>query len=700
MAKGKFSQPRVPKSGASADDQATQRIILPDEPSNDLSMEDTIHLPSEQSNAFPLAQAAPQNPEPVIFNQDAAGLDYVQQLAQEGFFEESDEDFDEQEPESFTETLLAFFAEHQKGVLAGVCGVALVLIIVVISLFLFSSSTDPYDGKILSNVTIAGVNVGGMTKSEAEDAVHAATDNTYTQTDMVVVMPETELVLSPVNTKADLDVESAVQAAYDYGRTGTKAEKEAAFSASLTGNHTIGLLPYLNLDEDYIQDVLNEYAGQFDSIYTEASYELEGDIPALEVDKFDADAPCQTLVLTMGTPGINLDIDGIYNDILDAYSLHIFVVNADTEIVETVPEEPDLDTIYAEVYIAPVDSTMDMQSYKTIPGSYGYGFDLEAAQKLVDAADYGESIRIPMEYIEPDVLDDQLLYLDVLGSCETKYTQNTNRTSNLKLACEKLNGLVLKPGETFSFNTVVGERTTAKGYKSAPAYYGTSLVDVVGGGVSQCSSTLYYCALLADLDIVDRTSHDVPVSYMDYGMDADVQWGSTDLKFRNNTNYPIKIEAEVSGGYVSIKILGTEERDYYVKMEYVITNTYDPETKYEVYTSDNDKGYTDGQVLVAGSSGYYIKTYKLKYSRETNKLLSRDFEANSQYEKVNRVVVRIEDPEETIPETTTPPETTVPPETTIPTESTEPTEATETTEPVDSISDTEPTQATDAPSET
>lgn len=702
MAKGKFSQPRMPKYDGSIPDQSKDPVLPPE----DTFLDDSFDLSmTDETIAFSFEPEAPPRPkaEPIVYNGDEAQLSYAQQLAQEAGYPEITPEEPETAPESFLDSALAFFYAHQKMILVGLCAAALLLIILVNVIFLFGSSTDPYDGKILNNVTVAGVNVGGMTKSDAERAVKAVTDSTFTRYDMVVELPDTTLRFSPGDTGAELDVKGAVQAAFDYGRTGTQAEKDAAFNASLTGNHTIGLLPYLNLNEEFIQDALEEYASQFGSIYSEASYTLEGDMPELRVKFFDEDAPCQTLVITLGTPGMSLDLEGIYNDILDAYSLNTFLVKVDAVAAEKVPEEPDLEAIYEALYIAPVDTTMDMQTYESVPGSYGYGFDVDEAQKLVDNADYGDSVRIPMEYIEPAVLDEDIFFQDVLASCETTHTKNENRTNNLRLACEAINGLVLKPGETFSYNNVLGERTTAKGYKSAPAYAGYNVVDQVGGGISQGSSTLYACALMADMEIVSRSNHDHPVSYISYGMDATVNWGGADFKFKNTSSFPIKIEAEVSDGKVKMKILGTEERDYYVELDYEITKVDKPDTKYQIYTSDNLMDYEDGDVLVAGATGYTVKTYKLKYDRETRKLLTKEFITTTYYKTVDRVEVKIEDPEESTEETeptetteaTEPTETTAPTETTTPTETTQPTETTAPTETTSA-----PTESTSAPTET
>lgn len=539
----------------------------------------------------------------------------------------------------FLEKVLDFIGKNKKVVLVSSCAVVLVLLVAVIGIFWFASASDPYDGKILNNVTIAGVNVGGMTKSEAEDAVRAVTDDTFTQQDMVIVLPDTTLNLSPDNTGAKLDVKAAVKAAYSYGRTGTEAEQQQAYQNSLTGNHIIGLLPYLGLDTAYIQSVLDEYAAQFGSTFKETTYELQGEMPALEAEGFDENAPCQTLVVTIGTPGFGLNIETIYNDILDAYSFNRFSVTVDEVSVDATPEPLDLEAVYQEFYIAPINASLDMQTYEPIPGVYGYGFDIEQAQKLLDAADYGETVQISMEYIEPEITEDNVLFRDVLGECETPHSDNENRNTNLRLACEALDGVIVNPGETFSYNDTLGERTSAKGYKPAPAYSGTVLVNSVGGGVCQGSSTLYLATLRADLEIVHRVNHGFLSSYIDPGLDATVNWGGPDYQFRNNTNFPIMIKAEVSDGYMRMQILGTDERDYYVEMEYEITGYITPSIEYEDHEAGS--GYYDGQILAAGSSGPYVKTYKCKYDKETGELISRDFETRSTYRATNTKVVRI-----------------------------------------------------------
>ena len=563
-----------------------------------------------------------------------------------------------------------------KKLLITLCSIAAVLLLMIIGMVIYLLIPAPDDGLILSNVTVAGIDLGGMTPGDAKDALHRATDLTYTQEDMVVQIADTTLHLSPADTGVSLDVDAIVEAAYSYGRNGTKAENKQAKENAATSVHDIDVLPYLNLDTEYIQRVMEEQDPKFNSEFTESSFELVGEAPELNGEFFDETAPCQTLMLHMGTPGRSLDMEAVYGQILKAYRTNTFEITVEVEQEDRLPTPLDLDAIYELYCSEPVDAAMDMETFEVGYEIYGYSFDMEAAQKLLDEAAYGDIVEIPMQYTAPAVLKeavDGVLFRDVLGSYETKHTADTNRNTNLELACKAINGTVLNPGDVFDYNTVVGKRTAEAGYKSADAYSGGKTVKTLGGGICQVSSTLYYCTLVADLEIVDRSPHSYVSSYMPMGMDATVSWGGPEFKFKNSTNYPIRIEAEVSGGYVKVKLLGTDEKDYYIKMEYEVVAYESPTTVYEEYAPDNAEGYKDGQTIQSSYKGYTVKTYKCKYDKENDELISRDFDRTSKYKKRDKIVVKIvknpepttapTDPVETPTEAPTTPAPTVPPAT-------------------------------------
>ncbi len=653
MASGKFSNPR-PHRDEERQIEETFRQLTGKEPVKktppqqfDIPVEEAF-LPVEEAFPQPFEDSFPIPGEPSRPRTSGAYERKPQPPRQESFdlrFEE--ELFDgpaEPEDQDFLDKALAFVNENKKLVLAFLCAAAMLMIVLTISIF-FKGSKDPYGEKILNNIYIADISVSGLTKKEAVSVVRQATSQTYAVQNMVIDLAGTELALSPRDTGAKLDVQKAVDAAYAYGRTGTEEERQQAQSSLHFQPHVIALLPYLNLDEDYILDTLRSYAEDAGSTLTQTSYGLEGTQPELAADKFNAKAPTQTLVITMGTPGIGFDYQDVYNQVMDAYSLHQFLVTVEDVESAKDPDPIDLEAIYEEFYIEPVDAAINLQTYETIPGSYGYEFDLEEARKLVDNAEFGQELRIPMQYIEPEILDSDMLFRDVLGESTVSHSSDKNRNTNLALACEAINGTVVNPGEQFSFNEVVGNRTSGKGYKSAFEVIrdvsNEEDEEIMGGGISQVASALYHSVLLSDLQVDYRVSQDFAPGYIANGLDVLVEWRTPDFQFSNTTGYPIQIEASASKGKVTIQILGTDERSYYIKMESKVTATQEPGTRYKKFEFDNKEGLADGDVIRDGVAGFTVKTYKCKYDKANGNLLSRDFVATTQYEMVDEIVARV-----------------------------------------------------------
>ena len=681
IAKGKFSQPRQPRRD---DSDLFQVPDFPQSepevaPVHDPSLEETMLL---TSTFEPIRDPAPEVPSEPVVSGETMSFEEELFMEETASFQPQDprilqpipqvlEDDDYEEDQQERTASAKRKAKNRKILWVCIGAVTILLLAAIIAGIMLFLNSNKDDGLILNNVTVAGINIGGMTPEEAAAAIHRATDLTYSAENMVVHLPDTILELSPADTRVKLDVNAAVEAAYNYGRSGTAEENKQAQANSLVSNHTIALLPYLSLDLDFIRDQLDAYGEYFNSDYAESSWTLEGQKPELDAGKFDENVKPQTLVLSPGKPGRYVDLDKIYNDILDAYSMNLFEVKTNLTDEEQIPEALDLEAIHQMLCSEAVNASMDMDTFQVTAEVYGYTFDLEQAQKLLSETPYGETLEIPMEYVIPEVLSNDLeekLFRDELAYAETPHTNDANRNTNLKLACEAINGMVLMPGDTFDYNKVLGERTEERGYKPAGALSAGTSTTEIGGGICQVSSTLYYTTLLADLEITTRRSHSLPSSYMPMmGIDATVSWGGPDFRFRNNTNYPIRIEAEVSGGYVKVKLVGTDEKDYYIKMEAKIVEVLNPKTVEETYTEADAKaqGYKDGQVKQQPVTGYTVYSYKCKYDKETDELISREYEATSNYVKKDKIVIVVES-DETEPPTTeapTTPPTTDPPAT-------------------------------------
>ena len=161
------------------------------------------------------------------------------------------------------------------------------------------------------------------------------------------------------------------------------------------------------------------------------------------------------------------------------------------------------------------------------------------------------------------------------ASYATYYVNNANRTNNIKIASAAINGTVIMPGETFSFNQVVGRRTYDKGYKDAPVFVGGNKVENgVGGGICQVASTMFNTALYANVQITERSQHSMRVGYVPLGRDAAISWGSQDFCWKNNTNFPIKINITVANGKITCDFY-TCQTSYKPKVEIKVTSKGD-----------------------------------------------------------------------------------------------------------------------------
>ena len=473
-------------------------------------------------------------------------------------------------------------------------GIILILcFVLLLALCLYRAAFSPF----AEGLSIGGLDIGGMTAMEAHRLLKQELAESLCLQPLVVQLPEETLEIPPKSC-------------------GLKVNTGKVLFDAVHGNFDpegkLSLEPYLSLEEAPIRSKLEDYAAKYDTDLAHPDWHLEGDAPELSTEKFSADATGQTLVLNIGTPAVHLDVEEVLDGILAAFSDAVTLCRENRYRVtpenplEAIPRTPDAVVVAREFESKPVNDRVDRESFSFVHGSYGIDVDETLlAQKIFDA-EYGDTVTIPLTYLPPEVLGEDAYFQDILGAYETRYSNNPNRIMNLQLQCENLNGLVLQPGETFSMNGVLGERTLEKGYLPAPGYSGNRLINTPGGGVCQGTTTLYNCVLLADLEVVFRACHGVRVGYVPLGLDAAVNYLTTDFQFKNNWGFPIQIRAWLEDERVKMQILGTDEKDYYINME----------------TGSGEDQYA-----------YYARSYKCKYDKKTNELLSRDIEAFSTYYK-------------------------------------------------------------------
>lgn len=321
-----------------------------------------------------------------------------------------------------------------------------------------------------------------------------------------------------------------------------------------------------NLDRETLKSKLTEILS---SKLTKSSITLNYDNTSLIVDiadigaYYDIDSLCDEII-SYNKSG-NLIKDTLLRISLKLNNLHFKDVPSINESVldnyiNSLSKELNIDAKNPEINFKDDAITATKESI-------GRALDTEKLKndiiKVVTNNIEGASLDLKFNDISPTLTKDVAEKMVVLGSHKTKLPSTTgDRTSNIKLFMSKLNKSILAPNEEFSCDERAGSRERSDGYKAAPGYINGKVVPIVAGGICQGSTTIYNALLYADLEILERHPHSMPVTYAENGRDAAIAKGSKDLKFKNNTNNPIIINTYVSSdGYVVAKIWGIPEED-------------------------------------------------------------------------------------------------------------------------------------------
>ena len=441
------------------------------------------------------------------------------------------------------------------GVLIGLM-LALVIIMSAAVGVLYFGATLMKSTTIMPNVCAGDISLGGMSYEEALSALDAAGyEQSVGGTLEVRLAEDVSFTLDYVEAGACPTKEDVALAAYSYGRGGDMYSALAAYMNCMRGPVDVSAVES-TLNTDYIRAAVDKAGEEFAEKAAAVDYYLNED----EL----------RLVFIKGAGDYSLDTDKIYELCVDALSNH----ESSLEYTEIVGEAvmPDFDALHEEMAVEPQNATLDTETFEIYDEVVGVSFDVEAARAAWEAASPLERVSVPVVITKPEITGDELralIFRDLLGEQTTYYWGSTdNRICNIGLAAELINGTVLLPGETFSYNDTVGERTAERGFQAAPAYADGEVVYEIGGGICQVSSTIYAATLKANLEVTSRTCHQFTVNYLDKGIDATVSWGKPDYKFTNNTDYPIKLVVTTSydDRSITVQIWGTNLDGTYVEL--------------------------------------------------------------------------------------------------------------------------------------
>lgn len=299
-----------------------------------------------------------------------------------------------------------------------------------------------------------------------------------------------------------------------------------------------------------------------------------------------------------------------------------------------------------EIDKSPINASIQMISsgkFSITPDKRGVKLNSEKLEQTILEKINGDitgdiELQAPIDDVQASITSDKLSKINTkVSSFSTNFSgSSANRASNIILATKSINGKVFMPGETFSFNDVVGQRTAQKGYKEAPVIVGNKLDSGLGGGICQVSTTLYNAVIRANINATERSHHTLPSHYIGLGMDATVDYGNIDYKFKNTLNFPIFIEGYAQGTKLVFNVYS--DASLTNRTYDLVSETYDimqPEVKYI-----DDPNLYEGETVIdqPSSIGYKVRVYKKIY--ENGKLVGQEQVTNETYNKVDEVVKR------------------------------------------------------------
>ena len=513
--------------------------------------------------------------------------------------------------------------KHKKAIILSVTGVAIIIAIMIFSVIF--ALINMGNEKMLKGISILGIDVSGLTTEEATKRVNDAINAKFTNENDSILLKrgniETTVTANTFNAKFDVD--SAIAEAYNIGRSGNIITNNYAILGTMLFEKNIE--PELYYDEEFMENTIDDISSKMKDSVVEYSYYIED----------------EDLIVVKGKPGYIIKTEELRQKIID----ELKDINAPyTEIEIPVeykePEPIDLQKIRDEIYKEPKDAYVEKNPTVVHVEENGVDFEisLEEAQKLLE--EDKEEYVIPLKITEPKKKLEDLgeeAFPDQLSTFSTIYDASAiNRATNIELATKKINGTVIMPGETFSYNKVVGSRTIEAGWKEGTAYIGGKVVPSVGGGVCQVSSTLYNTALLANLEITERTNHTFTVDYVSPSRDATVYYGSLDFCFKNNRTYPVKIVASAKNGVCKISLYGIkEEVEYEVIIQSKITSYINNTTTYK-----EDPTLEQGKEVVEqiGFNGCRSEGYKIL--KLNGKVVSQTLLSKDTYSPQERIVRR------------------------------------------------------------
>lgn len=473
---------------------------------------------------------------------------------------------------------------------------------------------------ILKGITIQGIDVSGLSKDEAIQKLSVAV-NDHISPNIEAYSGELNCAFSASQFDVNFDITTAVDTAYNVGRSDNFIKNNYDILNTLVAGKKVDI--NISYNDESLNSIITNINDLLPDKLVNPDYYIDG----------------TNLIITSGTDGNIVNTEKFKSQVLTELSDLNSDYKFEIPVIFEKASNIDIEKIYSEIYKQPSDAYFTTNPYTFYPSSTGLEFNISMDEAKAIIAEGKEEYTIPLKVTYPNISTNDIgfdAFPDQLSSFSTSFkTSNSNRSTNIRLCASKINGLVLMPGETFSFNSSVGKRTPEAGYKEAPAYLGGKTIMDYGGGICQVSSTLYNAVLYANLGITERYNHGYKPSYVKPGLDATVSWGGPDFKFTNNRDYPIKIMTDTSNKILKVYIYGLKkDTDYTVKLDarYISSVPYST-----TYQKDSSLAPGETKTIQSGSDGCRTASYKYLYDKDGN-LVSSECISKDTYNPHNAVI--------------------------------------------------------------
>lgn len=517
-------------------------------------------------------------------------------------------------------------SKKSKGIKIKIIIIILIfMILIILGIFTIPAIIANNNNKIVSGISINGVNVEGLTMEEAK-ALLDKSANYIINSDVKIVLGEYENSINLSQISAKYDINNAIEEAYKIGRSDNifKCSYDVLSSKYKRKNLEIGI----SINQEELKNVFNNISQELPGHVTQWSYSVNND---------------NTLIITNGTKGIVIDEAGTAKKIEESLLKSLNnekIEKIDLVTKEVEPEPINVEKIHKEVYKEPQNAYVTQNPFGVYVHVNGVDFNVDEVKNLINSNNEHE-YKINLTITEPEIKTKDLgqeAFPDILGrTYKTTYSAgDKNRNTNIEIAARTVNGIILMPGETFSYNGILGDTTANKGYKPAGAYLNGEVIQSYGGGICQVSSTIYNAVLYANLQVDERYNHTYLSGYVPAGLDATVSYGSKDFKFTNNRNYPIKLVCTAGNGTITATIYGIkQDDDCEVELQSVVTSYISPKVKYEE-TNTLNEGVE--KVKQAGSSGCKCTVYRTV--KRNGEQISKDVLHNDIYSAKQKIILK------------------------------------------------------------